>query len=450
MADRMRHGVAPLYLLMCLTLGGSAQGIWTNVLLQLTGVAIIAWSALAPPSEPLTGKARALAWLALAALIVVVLQLIPLPAAIWSGLGGRAGLAADFRILGQPLPAMSLSLTPHDTIATVLRAIPAVAMYCAVVRLRAYRGTWLALALILATLAAILLGVLQVAGGEDGTSSWYFYPQSSFGLAVGFFANANHMGQLLVVSLPFIAALFVAARGRKTQQRAGIAAVLVGVALVVAVGIALNRSAAALILAVPAAGASLMLLPRARNMVRGWAVPVLALLAVAAGAVALGPVGDRMLGSSVSVSARAEMARTTIAAAREFLPFGSGLGTFRPVYRYYEDPDTTDRVATNHAHNDYLELALELGLPGILLIVAFLGWWALTAGGVWRSAASSPFARAAAIASAAILLHSLVDYPLRTAALGAVFAMCLGLMTVALRKREDATALRPTRHMGIG
>lgn len=39
------------------------------------------------------------------------------------------------------------------------------------------------------------------------------------------------------------------------------------------------------------------------------------------------------------------------------------------------------------------------------------------------------FAQAMIIATAAILLHSVVDYPLRTAALSAVFAACIGLMS---------------------
>lgn len=451
MGDRIRHGVAPAYLLMCLALGGSAQGVWTNVFLQLTGVAIIAWSALVTPAEPLTRKARILSWLALTALAVVLVQLIPLPASIWPILGGREALAAGFATLGQPVPAMPLSVAPYDTFATLLRVIPAVAMFCAIIRLRAYRGNWLALALVGGVLVSILLGVLQVAGGQESASAWYPYPQSSFGLAVGFFANANHMGQLLVVSLPFLAALLVASRGRKAQQRAGIAAVIAGVALVIGVGIMLNRSAAALILAVPVAVASLMLIPRVRTMVRGWGVAVLILLAIGAAFIALGPVGDRALGSSVSVSSRTEMARTTVAAANDFLPFGSGLGTFRPVYRLYEDPAAADRVATNHAHNDYLELALETGLPGVALMLAFLIWWTASAAAIWRSPATAPYARAAVVASASILFHSLVDYPLRTAALSVVFAMCLGLMSAAPRKRKtDDADLRPTRHMGIG
>ena len=76
----------------------------------------------------------------------------------------------------------------------------------------------------------------------------------------------------------------------------------------------------------------------------------------------------------------------------------------------------------NHAHNDYLELLLETGLPGLLLMLAFLGWFVLQTARVWRSPFASLFAKAATIAAAAILVHSIVDYPLRTASIVAILA----------------------------
>ena len=45
MVSRARQLVAPLYLFLCLIIGGSAQGIWGNMVLQLLGLAIIAWAA---------------------------------------------------------------------------------------------------------------------------------------------------------------------------------------------------------------------------------------------------------------------------------------------------------------------------------------------------------------------------------------------------------------------
>ena len=59
MPSAVKSLVAPVYLLACLILGGSAQGIWQNMLLQLAGLAIIAWAAAAG-DNPLPKAARTL------------------------------------------------------------------------------------------------------------------------------------------------------------------------------------------------------------------------------------------------------------------------------------------------------------------------------------------------------------------------------------------------------
>jgi len=78
-----RSAVAPVYLLACLLLGGSAQGIWQNALLQLAGLAIIAWAAVVG-DEPLPKPARNLLLILVAGLAVVALQLVPMPHSLWA------------------------------------------------------------------------------------------------------------------------------------------------------------------------------------------------------------------------------------------------------------------------------------------------------------------------------------------------------------------------------
>ena len=113
---------------------------------------------------------------------------------------------------------------------------------------------------------------------------------------------------------------------------------------------------------------------------------------------------------------------------REQILTGSGLGTFEQVYALTEDVSSVDSTYINHAHNDYLQLAVELGLPGLVLMVLFLWWWARQAIHLWRMREPPPFSRAASIACAVLLAHSFVDFPMRTAALSTVFAMALGIM----------------------
>lgn len=451
MASRAREAVAPLYLFLCLLLGGSAQGIWTNLLLQLLGVAFIAWAAAARSEEPLARPARRLFALALLALCLVALQLVPLPPSLWASLGGRRNIADGYVLLGIQIPSFPLSLTPHETLSSLFALIPPLAMLCVLLRLRAFRPSWLAVALVTGTFSGILLGALQVASSDPFNSPWYLYAENSFGYAVGFFANVNHMATLLVITLPFLAALLAAARGRNIQRYSAMVAIMAGAALVVAVGIVLNQSLAGYLLALPVmAGSALILMP-ARSPLRRWAMLLAGLCLIGAlGALESTSIrtGSISKEAESSVGSRETILATTLAAARDFLPLGSGFGSFRRVYPLYEDHDQVDSTYVVHAHNDYAEVVLEGGIPGMVLLLLFLAWWGAAAWRAWRSAESGPYGRAASVASAAILAHSLVDFPLRTAAIGTCFAMCLALLADRrVPQVADKDDLRPTRHV---
>ena len=178
------------------------------------------------------------------------------------------------------------------------------------------------------------------------------------------------------------------------------------------------------------------------------------LLLIALIALWIVPIGSQSLraGAENSVLSRQQILATSTRAAADLMPFGSGAGTFRAVYQLYEDHDRLERSIVNHAHNDYVEIAVETGVPGVLLLAAFLLWWFGAAAKAWRSG-GSPYARAAAVASAAILVHSFVDFPLRTAAISTVFAMCLGLLAepkLARQRSRESSELRPTRQPVLG
>jgi O-antigen ligase len=134
--------------------------------------------------------------------------------------------------------------------------------------------------------------------------------------------------------------------------------------------------------------------------------------------------------------ARVAFASNTWEAAWAFMPYGAGLGAFVPVYQFFERPEDAllDKFA-NRAHNDLLEVWLEAGVVGLVLIGLFLGWLALTMWRIWRPKQPADLApldvtimRAASVVLVLLLLHSLVDYPLRTTALSVIFAMCCGLL----------------------
>lgn len=448
-----RQMVVPAYLFLCLVIGGSAQGVWGNMILQLLGLAIIAWAIAAPAEQRLVKPARQLLILALAAIAIVILQLIPLPPSLWTKLGAREAIADGYHILGLELPALPVSLTPYRTVDSLLSAIPPLAVFLGVVRLKAFRAVFAAGAIIAGAVAGIALSALQVSSAQSAGSPWYLYPITNLGYGVGFFANANHMATLLLISLPFIAAIASAARGSNVQRYTAFLAVTAAMAILVLLGIGLNGSFAAYGLVIPVAVGSLMLVLRVGR--RWWGALVglsLVMVASVIAIIATTETGRDRFGPSAaeSTGSRIEILGPTLEITRDFLPLGTGLGSFRQVYPMYEDPDQVGSTYVIHAHNDYAQWAMETGLPGILVMILFLAWWGRAVVGVWRNAESGVFAKAASIASAAVLAHSLVDFPLRTSAIAGCFAFCLALL--ADRRSPQAANpgdLRPTRHLVI-
>ena len=145
---------------------------------------------------------------------------------------------------------------------------------------------------------------------------------------------------------------------------------------------------------------------------------------------------------------RLVMASTTIEAARAYMPLGSGLGTFVPVYAMFEKPEDAKDTYVNRAHNDLLEVWLEAGVLGLALIGLFVIWLVRRSVEIWRSAPAPgasqldwSLVRAATIVPALLLAHSLVDFPLRTGAMMAIMAFACALLIespVGAEGREEA------------
>jgi O-antigen ligase len=259
------------------------------------------------------------------------------------------------------------------------------------------------------------------------------------------------MATLLVITVPFLAAVVAAARSGNVQRYTALVMISAVLVLVLVTGIALNGSLAGYLLAVPVIAASALIVLPPRNRFRTVAAALAALSVIAAiGALTSTEIGSGRVGQAAgtAVQSRQVILRTTAKAVADYMPFGSGLGSFVPVYRLYESPDTVTSEYVVHAHNDYVEVALELGVPGIVLMLMFLMWWGAAVFAVWHRGEGGPFTRAASVASAAILVHSLVDFPLRTAAISTCFAMCLALLADRHQPpRQEPADLRPTRHL---
>jgi O-antigen ligase len=448
MIRKVRTLVAPAYLLLCIVLGGSAQGVWSNFALQLIGLGILVWLVLRRRS--LGHFDRIPLVVILFALLIVALQLIPLPPEIWARLPGRSGIAQGYDLLRIPRPWLPVSETPYESVPTLFMLLPPLAVFAVVNAIDSARG--MAGALLIGTGAAIIVGALQVASGS--ASTWYFYPITNSG-AVGFFANSNHMGTLLLCAIPFVPALLLSGKSQRRLRGKSAAIITIAAAALglILIGIALNRSLAAILLVVPVLLATGLMIPVGWRF-RWVGAPLVTLgLAAAIAAMSFNPLNSTSASSTKEASFQSRQAiwHTTAGVIADTFPIGTGLGSFAQVFRMHENPETVDTTYVNHAHNDYLELVLELGLPAILLIILFLAWWGRRLVQIWSSNFSSPFDRAATIASAAILAHSIVDYPLRTSAMAAVFAMCIAILARFRPGSASAqTGSTGPRHVTIG
>lgn len=435
----IRDLVLPGYLLLCLLLGGSSAANWGNLALQMLALPLIFW-ALAVEGLPAIPPCGRKLFLILCALVVlIVLHVVPLPPGLWTQLPGRESVVRSYELMGQPLPWLPLSLAPYRTVTSAMWLLPPVAILLAIVRLRADRPALLSWAMIGVTVTAVLLGVLQIATG----TGWYVYEFTNIGGMTGFFANSNHLATSLLVTFPFAAALYVrGATGRKSSRGRLAWRVMAGVApLFLFVCLVAIQSLAAVVLMLPVVAASMMMIWRTkRRAFRGWWL-LLGGLGAASAAVVFSPVFEydrNQLQGATSQFSRYYGWTRTLAAAADVAPFGSGLGTFVNVYPRYEDPSQVEMTYMNHAHNEYLEVTLEMGAAGLVLVATFLLWWVRQTWRIWRDPGHrEAFAQAATIASGAILLHSIVDYPIRMTAISAVFALCCGLMITAQERMSS-------------
>lgn len=125
---------------------------------------------------------------------------------------------------------------------------------------------------------------------------------------------------------------------------------------------------------------------------------------------------------------RAEIYEQTGKAIRDAPVLGTGLGTFEPVYRLYRTGRMEATVSM--AHNDYLELALELGVPAAASFLVALAGLALLCGSGIFIRRRDPVLPAIGFAACALVgAHALVDFSLQIPAVAATFALVLGAAT---------------------
>ena len=415
--------------------GGGTPSPSTELVVELAALAaIVAWAWLAAKDRRYSTIEVDRPLFLVAALVVAVplLQLVPLPPAIWHNLPGREGEVQALALVGGDNAWMPLSLSPPRTIASALALIPPVAMLFMTLRLRGRdRQRLVGVFAALGVLAAVV-GVVQLASGN---ANWLrFYPGSEGGFATGFQANRNADADvLLIAAMGLVAWWKGGGEFRNLRQAPSVVAALL-VFLLLSVVLTGSRTGVVLILVAAVASAAMILRIMATKNRRVIAAVLLSVVVVGGSVYFLSGNArvQRTLtrfGSEDAV--RPEIWKDTIYAIGQYWPAGSGVGTFQPVFAAAERLEFVRPDFSNRAHNDYLEFALEAGIvaPVVLLVVVIFAAVRLKR---LLSGADSGKQRTVGIlvlgAFLVLLFHSLVDYPERSLSLAVVSGMMGGLL----------------------
>lgn len=452
----LKERVSPLFYfcafgLVCALLlgGGAGPGFLSDTLLQLVSLPLLIAALWRIVDGPLSRDMRwALAFCGAIA-VVPLAQLVPLPPTIWTKLPGRATITTAFELIGRDLPWAPLSMSPDATLLSALSLLPPLAVFLGGLLLNHRERRLLGLAVLAVGLASVFIGLMQVTQGLS--SPLWFSEILTPNEAVGFFLNRNHFAALLYSLIPLAAAWVASGAGaimarahdqvEKFDMRAIVTRV-VGFAVIFALiaGQLMARSRAGVILTIVALFGAFALAQRGQRAAKE-ATPVRLMLGATVLAIvfslqfALYRVLERFETDPLE-DARIAISSNTIEAAKTLMPFGAGQGAFVSVYAmlFQKPQDMIANAYVNQAHNDFLQLWLESGVAGPILIGVFAIWFVLTSAKVWRRsyreglAIDQSLARAASLIIALLLAHSVVDYPLRTGAMMAVFAVACALL----------------------
>lgn len=384
---------------------------------------------------------RGLMLLCCAIVALPALQLIPLPPAVWTALPGRELLVLIYRDAGMALPWQPLSVAQARTWNALFSLAAPLGLLIFALTLNEQRHRKLLLLMIAIGFFSGIIGLVQAIGPSN--SPLYFYRITSNGLAVGLFANRNHQAVFLAMMYPLLAAFLSVMKGNPDKlffQRAiAFAAALLLIPLILmsgsragflltpigmALGFWVYKSPVTHLRAGDGPNAQ-----RIRYVTYGLIGTFLAVVAIA---ILRTSTLNRLIETDPAGELRIQALPTVMSAVAHFLPVGSGLGTFVEVYKIYEPNVLIGQAYFNHAHNDFVELVLTAGIPGMLLLawVGVLMLFSLrslvrnrrVAAGE-RGYSVQVLGRAGFSILAMLALASAADYPLRVPSL-----MLLGII----------------------
>ncbi|WP_084384935.1 O-antigen ligase family protein [Novosphingobium naphthalenivorans] len=429
--------------------GGSSRLdiVWLLILRPITILCLMAMFLTAKRIP--WGDIRPIPLLFAAFAITIAMQLVALPPAVWQHIPGREQYNAVALALNGGDQWHPLTLTPDRTWNSLISLLVPFTAMVGFLLLNDRQRRALLLPILGLVAFSMLLGVAQFAGGE--TSSLYWYSVSGRGQLIGLLANRNHQGALLALTLPLLRVWVLQANHSARKLRGSIG---LGAASLIVIYVLVLGSRAGMALAIvglvgafmvdPSLEASRQISKRQRLIIiSSIAVGVIVLFAMtlnADRAVSIARLVQR--DDILKTEPRIQALPTLFHIMAQTFPFGTGFGSFVPVYTSFEPDSLLGPTYFNNAHNDLIELIITGGLPAVFVFAVFLGWWGRAS---YRCFMASPTPaiqqqRATAWAILILLLASLVDYPLRTPILGTLFTIFACWLAASPNSTEENPA----------
>ena len=439
------------YLLAAWLLGGVTEDPTSyDEVLQLLALPLLVAAVAAMAFAPGSTRMPVFGWCALAAIIAVpLLQLMPLPAGVWDVPDVRRSLLTDLTAAGVDAPVRRWTLAPAATERALWSLLPGVAPLLATLLLTKAWRRRLVQAIVAIIGVNLLFGFFQV--GLPRGSNLLLYPNATIPIG-GLLIHFNHQATALLVAMACLVGLGVGRYRRNGRDDARwLPLSIAPLYLVAAVGcillMPLTTSRAGVALALPVFAAALWLCgalpPLEGGLQRKRTLVIVALVAGMAAIGAWSAIGWMAVDSSEEV--RAIMRVAAIDLGMRNAPLGSGIGSFVPMFAQHLPKELLMGVYVNHAHNEYAQWWLTGGV--LALIAMALSLYTLGAAGLNLARTArrerDPLAAGAFVAVAAVLVHSWVEYPLRTPALLATTAILVGVLFAGLKHRSRAGQASP-------
>lgn len=433
--------LAGFLLLVGFTASGARADLLSLILVRPLALLLCAWGLVRLSAEQARAHRGFLAFSGLC-VALVALHLVPLPPGLWQALPGRDLIADIDRAAGLGDVWRPFTLAPAATRNALFSLSVPIAVGLLMIQLDDEERSALLGVIVAFALASLALAVLQLSA--PGARGLWPYRITNDRLPVGLFSNRNHSSVFLAAMLPLLAVWAqLPTRSAAVLQLRRLVSGFAAVAILPV--ILASGSRAGLVIAVLALTLVPLFLraapqparrrPKAPPPAPGRfaAITPRRVLTGVIALVVLGLVASTFSGSGGSSASRlaetsdeemrAKFWAMTTPLVVDYLPLGSGAGSFVETLKVGEPVDEVKPSYVNHAHNDPLELALTTGLPGLALMLAAALALALRSWQAWRAPAASAAAQRARAASAFLVfmaLASIVDYPLRVPTLAAI------------------------------